>query len=92
MNIVFIGAVVFSKKTLEKLIKLDSRIVGVCTLKTSPFNADHFDLSPICEKNNITVKYVEDINSPENLKWIKNLITDIIFCFVWSRLLSQNLL
>ena len=92
MKILFIGSVIFSKKVLEKLITLNCNITGVCTLKESSFNSDHIDLAPFCEKNNILVKYTENINSLENLKWIKTMKPDIIFCFGWSRLLSQSLL
>jgi methionyl-tRNA formyltransferase len=33
MRIVFIGTVEFSFKALEKLINIDSNVVGVCTKK-----------------------------------------------------------
>lgn len=51
MKIVFIGAVTFSEKTLEKLIALKADIAGVCTLKKSSFNADHVDLTQLCMKH-----------------------------------------
>ena len=92
MKVLFIGSVIFSKKVLEKLVTLNCNIIGVCTLKESSFNSDHIDLAPFCEKNNILVKHTENINSLENLKWIKTMKPDIIFCFGWSRLLSQSLL
>ena len=68
------------------------RPVGVCTLKKSPFNADHVDLSPLCRKHRIPVTYTPDINSDESIIWIKKLVPDIIFCFGWSRLLKSNVL
>ena len=55
MKIAFIGAVEFSRRTLELLVEMKQDIVGVCTLKDSLFNADHFDLSSICRSNSIFV-------------------------------------
>ena len=92
MKIVFIGAVTFSEKTLEKLIVLKADIVGVCTLEKSSFNADHVDLTQLCMKHNIPVRYTTDVNSDENISWIKTLTPDVIFCFGWSRLLKTDLL
>ena len=92
MKIVFIGAVTFSEKTLEKLIALKADIAGVCTLKKSTFNADHVDLTQLCMKHNIPVRYATDINSDKNISWIKTLAPDVIFCFGWSRLLKTDLL
>ena len=40
MKILFIGCVEFSKKTLQKLIDLNSQVVGVCTKEKSKFNND----------------------------------------------------
>ena len=92
MKIVFIGAVTFSEKTLEKLIVLKADIVGVCTLEKSSFNADHVDLTQLCMKHNIPVRYTTDVNSDENISWIKTFVPDVIFCFGWSRLLKTDLL
>jgi len=92
MKILFIGAVTFSEKVLEKLIVLKADIVGVCTLEKSSFNADHIDLTQLCMKHNIPVRYTTDINSDENISWIKTLVPDVIFCFGWSRLLKTDLL
>ena len=79
MKILFIGSVEFSKKTLQKLIELNSQVVGVCTRKKSKFNNDFADLKPLCKKNKIPFKLVNNINSIENYNWIKSLKQDIIF-------------
>ena len=92
MRILFVGSVLFSKQALEKLISLKAEIVGVITKQASGFNADFEDLAPIAEKNHIPFKYVNDINHPENLKWINNTKPDIIFCFGWSSLIKKELL
>lgn len=75
-----------------KLIALDADIAGVCTKEKSKFNSDFADITPLCRKNNIPFKFVYDINSVENINWIKNLKPDIIFCFGWSNLIKKELL
>lgn len=92
MKILFIGTVEFSYQALIKLIALDADIAGVCTKEKSKFNSDFADITPLCRKNNIPFKFVYDINSVENINWIKNLKPDIIFCFGWSNLIKKELL
>jgi methionyl-tRNA formyltransferase len=92
MKIILIGAVDFSKSVFEKLISLNAKIVGVCTLKKSKFNSDHYDLKSICKKYKIDCRYSKDINSRDEIKWIANKEPDIIICCGWSRLLSKKIL
>lgn len=92
MRIVFIGTVEFSLKTLGKLIELDANIVGVCTKEKSSFNTDYADLTKVCKINQIPYKYIDNINSKDNVEWIKKLNPDIIFCFGWSSLIKKELL
>ncbi len=92
MRIVFIGTVAFSLRTLEHLIAAGADVVGVCTKRISSFNADFADLAPVCQRNEIPCQYVDDINSPETLAWIRERTPDVIFCFGWSFLLKQGLL
>lgn len=47
---------------------------------------------PLCENNEIPYIQTEDINSNNNIKWIKDLKPDIIFCFGWSSLINEELL
>ncbi|QPH98685.1 methionyl-tRNA formyltransferase [Campylobacter concisus] len=92
MKILFIGTVEFSYKVLKKLIELNAEIVGICTKKKSDFNSDFADLTPLCKKAGIPFKYIDDINSNENIAWIRSLSPDIIFCFGWSNLIKKDLL
>ncbi|WP_149723711.1 formyltransferase family protein [Campylobacter concisus] len=92
MKILFIGTVEFSYKALKKLIDLNAEIVGVCTKNKSDFNSDFSDLTPLCKKSGIPFKYVDDINSNENIAWIRSISPDIIFCFGWSNLIKKDLL
>lgn len=92
MKILFVGAVEFSAKALQKLIELHANVVGVCTLEASVLNADHLDLTAIAQGAAIPVRYASDINSPETLDWISALKPDVVFCFGWSRLIKRPLL
>ena len=89
MRIVFIGAVKFSEQALNKLVEIKSSIVGVCTLEYSDFNSDHVDLTSLCRKNNIPVRYTPNINSEEVIGWKSYLVPDVIFCFGWSQLIKK---
>ena len=92
MRILFIGTVTFSKKALEKLIEIKANVVGVCTKEKSSFNSDFSDLTPICNEHGIEYKFVDNVNSIENINWIKSLNPDIVFCFGWSSLIKKDLL
>jgi methionyl-tRNA formyltransferase len=92
MKVVFIGAVQFSRSALEHLIGLGTAITGVCTLENSDINADHCDLSSLCEAHGIPWIYASNINSEQVVQWITARKPDVIFCFGWSRLLRPPLL
>ncbi len=92
MRIVFIGTVEFSYKALEKIIACNTNVAGVCTKQQSSINADYADLTPLCRTNDIPYRFIDNINSKENIQWIKNLKPDIIFCFGWSSLIKKELL
>jgi len=92
MRVLFIGTVEFSLRCLEKLVAMETEVVGVCTKEVSRFNSDFADLTPPCKNNNIPFKYMDDINSAENIQWIKALAPDVIFCFGWSSLIKKELL
>lgn len=86
------GAVDFSRRMLERLIAIRANVVGVCTLESSTLNADHADLSGLCETHGLPWIYAPDINSPASAAWIADRQPDVVFCFGWSRLLAQELL
>ena len=92
MRIIFIGTVEFSRKALEKIIEIGGNVVGVCTKEKSSFNADYADLTKVSEVNQIPCKYIDNINSAENVEWITRLNPDVIFCFGWSSLIKTELL
>ncbi|MEK9942487.1 MAG: formyltransferase family protein [Gammaproteobacteria bacterium] len=92
MKVFFIGAVHFSKRCLEELIRLKVEVVGVCTLSESAFNSDHFDLSSIAKEHSIPVRSSPDVGSEDTLKWIRGLEPDVIFCFGWSKMIPDSVL
>src|SRR3989338_9158936 len=92
MRILFIGSVEFSRRALDMLLTTDAQIVGVCTLQQSAFNADHCDLSVICEAHRIPWVYAPDINTDKTFQWMADQKPDVIFCFGWSRLLGTRVL
>jgi methionyl-tRNA formyltransferase len=92
MRIVFIGSVLFSENALLKLLNLNANIVGIITKEKSSYNSDFIDLSFISKERDIPFKYVNDINHPNNVKWIDQLKPDILFCFGWSSLIKAEIL
>jgi len=92
MRIIFIGTVTLSLKILEKLTQLNADIIGVITKENSSFNSDFADLTPHCKQHDIDIKYTTNINSTDDIQWIKDKNPDIIFCFGWSSLIKKPLL
>ena len=92
MKILYIGCVLFSKTMMEKLIEINAQLVGVISKENSDFNADFYDIVPIAKKYNIPSLYVEDINDKKNILWIKKMKPDIIYCFGWSNIISEEIL
>lgn len=92
MRIFFIGTVEFSYITLQALLESGAQVVGVATKSESAFNTDFKDLRPLCERYNIPCITVTDINQPQHIAVIKQLLPDVIYCFGWSNLLGLPLL
>ena len=92
MKIFFIGTVEFSYIALEALVNNGHQVIGVATKESSEFNSDFKDLTPLCVKNNIPLKFVKDINHESNIAFIKSFKPDLIYCFGWSSLIKTELL
>ncbi|MFH1478598.1 MAG: formyltransferase family protein [Candidatus Omnitrophota bacterium] len=92
MRIVFIGTVKFGESMLKQLIFYKANVVGVLTKEKSDFNADFSDLSDLCSHKGIPCRYVTDINSQDNIEWIRKLSPDIIFCFGFSQILKKEII
>ena len=93
MKIVFMGCVEFSFLALRKVLSLkEAEVVGVITLQRSSMNSDFHSLKSLAAQHRISCL---DADKKEDLKiahWIKTLDADIIYCFGWSRLLSERIL
>lgn len=94
MKILFIGCVESSYRLLNGLlVNMDSvNIVGVITKESSGYNADFFDLRPLCEKRNILYCCVKNINDRDSLEFMKYVDADIAFCFGWSQLIKEEVI
>jgi len=92
MRILFIGTVQFSEDTLRHTIRLKKDVVGVIAKKQSAFNTDFRDLSKVAKANNIPYRYAKKINTKNTVRWIKEKMPDVIFCFGWSKLLDKEIL
>ncbi|MAW84567.1 MAG: formyl transferase [Crocinitomicaceae bacterium] len=92
MKILFIGTVKFSYIALDSLLKNNYNVVGLITKKTSKFNADFYDLTPIAEEYNIPVIYRTKENEAELISFITEKSPDVIYCFGWSYILPNRIL
>ena len=92
MKIVFIGSVYFSFKMLEHLIKMKANVVGVVSKSQSNFNADFYDLNPLCKKFNLPILITNDINHKVVIQWIDDLQPEVIYCFGWSNIIKKQVL
>ncbi|BEP30346.1 formyltransferase family protein [Helicovermis profundi] len=92
MKVLFIGSVESSYILLNELINHEVEICGVITKKESKFNSDFCDLASICASNNIEYVYSETSRDNDTFEFIKNKAPDIIYCFGWSYLLSEEII
>lgn len=92
MKYAYIGNVKFSYDILKYLIEKGFKPCLVITQKNKGINADYFDLEPLCVSNEIEIIKVDEINTIDIMKKLKNLDLDYIFCFGWSKLLKKEIL
>lgn len=92
MNVLFIGCVESSYILLKELIKNNANICGVITKGSSKFNSDFVDLAPLCKEYNIEYYYTENSKDQGTVDFIKKKKPDVIYCFGWSHLLSNEII
>lgn len=92
MKILFIGTVDFSYSCLELLINNDFKICGVITKRSSKFNSDFKDLTPLCLNHDIPYFFDENPNVLTKEDFIAKHSPDIIYCFGWSYILPLSIL
>lgn len=88
-----IGCVQFSCAMLEHLLTLDdAEVVGVVTRGSSTFNADFCSLEPVATRHGAPV-FVDVRNRQQEMAgWIGGLAADVVYCFGWPYLLSEDVL
>lgn len=91
MQIVFIGAVLFSRKLLTALIESGADVVGVICKPNSTVHSDFARLDDIAEKHGIPVHHTKTLNDDNTRAWILSMHADVIFCFGWSELITPEL-
>ena len=77
---------------LKRLVALNADLAGVVTAPPSGFNADYADLTPFCRTADIPFRVSRNINSAEDITWVRDRRPDVIFCFGWSQLLKKKIL
>lgn len=93
MNIIFIGCVKFSERSLRHILTLpDVKIVGIITKKKSDFNSDFVSLEEISFTNNIPCFVYNPKSINAMLDWIRTKQADVIYCFGWSHLLPLEII
>lgn len=95
MRIVFIGCVKFSYAILLHL--LDSvttsiSLSGIVTRRQSAFNADFYSLEDLAKARNINCFIAEGNDQKAIADWMRSIRPDVVYCFGWSYLLSQEIL
>lgn len=92
LKILFIGCVKSSEILLRALIKQKCLITAVITKENSNYNADFCSLDKICLENKIDFLNVKDINSPDSIQFMRKYSPDVIYCFGWSQLISEEVI
>ena len=93
-RIAFIGAIDFSKHCLIEAIKHQGNIVAVISLdpRHASRHSDYVDLSHTAINFNIPYHRINNINSNNSIRKLKELNPDYFFIFGWSQLLSAEVL
>lgn len=92
MKIIFIGAVESSYIFLETLLEKQIKIEKVFTIFDNKYNSDYRDLRPLCQKYNVEVVGIKNINDEENIKIIKEINPDFIFVIGISQLIKKEII
>ena len=92
MRIIYIGCVESSYVFLKVLLDEGANIIGVITKKTSSFNSDFKDITPLCKQYNIPYIYTKNSNDDDTYHFIKERRPDLVFCFGWSQLISERII
>lgn len=91
MRVLYIGCVESSRVFLETVLQVPgAEVVGILTRRQSAFNSDFVSLADIAKRYQIPCAYQEETTEENLLSWMRNLHADILYCFGWSYLLSED--
>lgn len=93
-RIAFVGCVEEGRRSLETLLDLDARIVGIFTLRPD-LAANVSGAVPwedLAASRRIPLHYVRNINDAESVEILRGLAPDLVFCVGWTQLLRSELL
>ncbi len=94
MRLVFVGAVESSYYSLKTLLEGKAEVVRIVTLdkKYGGRHSDFADLTPLSEKFDVPISYINNINDPHILQELEALDPDYLLILGWSQLLKGPLL
>ena len=92
MRICFIGCVQSSQTLLKVLLDHQKQIVGVVTKRLSVYNSDFQSLTSLCEEKQIPFVCEDEVEENKLIDFIVQSSPDVIYCFGWSKLLSDKIL
>lgn len=93
MKVLFIGCTQFSYSTCRFLLsRNDTELIGIVTKRKSSFNSDFCSLESVAAKVNIPCFFSDRESRHEMIPWTRHLKPDVIYCFGWSDLLSEELI
>ena len=94
MKILYVGCVKGSVLKLKYVLESGGDVVCVVTLDPSlkERHSDYAAFDGICNKKNVPLLKIRDINAPSSFELIKNIGPDIIFVFGWSQMVKRPLL
>lgn len=93
MKVLFIGSTQFSYSICRFLLgRNDTELIGIVTKRKSLFNSDFCSLEPVTLRANIPCFFSNQENCHEMIPWAQRLKPDVIYCFGWSDLLSEELI
>jgi methionyl-tRNA formyltransferase len=94
LAVAVIGCVDSTKVALEALLaRPDIKVTCLVTRRSSSFNSDFVDLTPLALAHGVKVLFADETTDDDTqAAWLKAQAPDVIFCVGWSRLLGNRVL
>lgn len=93
-RIAFVGCVEEGRRSLETLIDLRARVVGIFTLRPdlAMSVSGAVPWEEIASAHRIPLHYVANVNDPGPVALMRDLAPDLVFCVGWTQLLRRDIL